>query len=300
MNSTFWILVTACLTGATCGPIGCFLVLRRMVMMSDAISHAILPGIVLGFLLTGSRHPLVMLLGAVVFGLLTAWLTELVNKTGQVETGASMGVVFTLLFALGVIMISVFVGQIDLDADCVLYGEIAYVGWNTLVVGGKSLGPRAVWMLGASLCINVLLITLFYKQLKLCAFDPEMASSLGIRTGVYHYLLMTLTALTTVAAFESVGAILVVAMLVVPASTAFLITQRLSSMLFLSGLSGCLSALLGYGLARILDTSISGAMTVAAGGLFVLAFLFSPHHGVLTKRLRKTEPSTGTGMGQVP
>ena len=291
MNSTFWILVTACLTGATCGPVGCFLVLRRMVMMSDAISHAILPGIVLGFLLTGSRDPLVMLSGAVVFGLLTAWLTELVNKTGGVETGASMGVVFTLLFAVGVILISASVGQIDLDADCVLYGEIAYVGWDTFMVVGRNLGPRAVWMLGTTLCINILVITLFYKQLKLCAFDPELARSLGIRTGVYHYLLMTVTALTTVSAFESVGAILVVAMLVVPASTAFLLTHRLSTMLVLSAGIGCLSALLGYGIARVLDTSISGAMTVAAGGLFALAFFFSPHHGVLIKRLRGIDRS---------
>jgi len=291
MNSTFWILVTACLTGATCGPVGCFLVLRRMVMMSDAISHAVLPGIVLGFLLTGSRDPLVMLSGAVVFGLLTAWLTELVNKTGGVDTGAAMGVVFTLLFALGVILISASVGQIDLDADCVLYGEIAYVGWDSFMVGGRNLGPRAVWMLGTTLCINTLVITLFYKQLKLCAFDPEMARSLGIRTGVYHYLLMTVTALTTVSAFESVGAILVVAMLVVPASTAFLLTHRLSTMLILSAGIGCLSALLGYGFARVLDTSISGAMTVAAGGLFALAFFFSPYHGVLVKRLRGIDHS---------
>lgn len=291
MNSTFWILMTACLTGATCGPVGCFLVLRRMVMMSDAISHAVLPGIVIGFLLTGSREPLVMLSGAVVFGLLTAWLTELVNRTGEVETGASMGVVFTLLFALGVILISVYAGQIDLDADCVLYGEIAYVGWDSLIVGGHSLGPRAVWMLGTSLIINVLFISLFYKQLKLCAFDPEMARAIGIRTGVYHYLLMTATALTTVAAFESVGAILVVAMLVVPASTAFLLTQRLSTMLILSAGVGCLSALLGYGLAQLFDTSISGAMTVAAGMLFTLAFLFSPHHGVLTRLLRGIDQS---------
>ncbi len=292
MNSTFWIILTACLTGATCGPVGCFLVLRRMVMMSDAISHSVLPGIVIGFLLTGSRVPLVMLSGAVVFGLLTAWLTELVNKTGDVESGASMGVVFTLLFALGVILMSAYTGQIDLDADCVLYGEIAYVGWDSFFIGGHSLGPRAVWMLGASLIINVLFITLFYKQLKLCAFDPEMARSLGVRTGIYHYLLMTATALTTVAAFESVGAILVVAMLVVPASTAFLLTQRLVSMLFLSATVGCLSALLGYAFAQAFDTSISGAMTVTAGLLFVLAFLFSPHHGVLIRRWRGIDTSS--------
>ncbi|NUN98042.1 MAG: metal ABC transporter permease [Candidatus Omnitrophica bacterium] len=283
MNSSFWILLTACLVAVTCGLVGTFLVLRRMVLMGDAISHAVLPGLVGGFLLSGSRDPLVMLLGAGAVGVLTAWLTEWVHRSGRVDTGASMGVVFTFLFALGVILVSAFAGQIDLDPDCVLYGEIAYVAYNTVLWGERDLGPRAVWLLGGALLFNLFLIVAFYKQLKICAFDPELAESLGIRTATYHYLLMIATAITTVAAFESVGAILVVAMLVVPPATALLLTQRLSGVLILASLIGCLSAGLGYSLASAADCSIAGAMAVAAGVLFLLTFLFSPRHGLVTR-----------------
>lgn len=280
MSTTFWILLTACLTGIACGPIGCFLVLRRLVMMGDAISHAVLPGIVVGYLLTGVRDPFIMLAGALGVGIITAWLTGIVHHVGQVDEGASMGVVFTLLFAIGVILVSAYTGQVDLDADCVLYGEIAYVTWDTFQIGSTDMGPRAVWMLGGIVAMNVIFIVMFYKQLKICAFDPELASSLGIPTGVFHYLLMTMTAMTVVAAFESVGAILVVAMLAVPAATAYLLTCHLWFMLILSAVIGCLSGLLGYGLAALFDSSISGAMAVAAGILFLLAILFSPHHGI--------------------
>lgn len=255
-------------------------------MMGDAISHAVLPGIVVGYLLTGVRDPFIMLVGALGVGIITAWLSGLVHQAGQVDEGASMGVVFTLLFAIGVILVSAYTGQVDLDADCVLYGEIAYVAWDTFQIGSFDMGPRAVWMLGGIAVMNLTVIILFYKQLKICAFDPALATSLGIRTRFFHYLLMTMTAMTTVAAFESVGAILVVAMLAVPAATAFLLTQRLWFMLVLSAVVGCLSGLLGYWLAMLLSSSISGAMAVAAGGLFFLALLFSPHYGIVIVWMR--------------
>ena len=285
MSTTFWILLTACLVGASCGSIGCFLVLRRMVMMGDAISHAVLPGIACAYLLSGSRNPLPMLAGAAGAGVSTAWLSELIHKNGRVEPGAAMGVVFTLFFAIGVILVSGFAGNVDLDTDCVLYGEIAYVAWDTWTWGGVDLGPRAVWMLGTALLIDLAFVTVCYRGLKICAFDAELARSLGFRVGLYHYLLMAATSLTAVAAFESVGAILVVAMFVVPPATAYLLTDRLPIMLGLSMGIGCLSAFSGFYAAGLVDCSVSGAMTVCGGAFFVLAALFSPSQGVVTRRI---------------
>lgn len=292
MNA-FWIMLTGSLVAATCGILGCFLILRRMAMLGDAISHAILPGIVIAFLVSGSRESLPMLIGAGVVGLVTVFLIQLLQQSG-VKSDASIGVSFTTLFALGVMLVSLYAGAVDLDLDCVLYGEIAYVPWDTFQIGGMDVGPRAVWGVGAILLISLLLLSLFFKQFKICAFDPAMAAAIGIPVMLFHYLLMGMVSLATVASFESVGAILVVAMLVVPSATAYLLTDRLHVMLWLSAGIGVLSSILGYGLAFILDSSIAGAMTAAAGFLFLLAFLFSPSHGVVVRKMqqRRSTPSS--------
>lgn len=284
--NTFWIMLTGSLVAATCGILGCFLILRRMAMLGDAISHAILPGIVIAFLVSGSRDSLTMLIGAGLIGLVTVFLIQLLQQSG-VKSDASIGVSFTTLFALGVMLVSLYAGAVDLDLDCVLYGEIAYVPWDTFQLGGMDVGPRAVWAMGAILLLSLLLLALFFKQFKICAFDPAMAAAIGIPVMLFHYLLMGMVSLATVASFESVGAILVVAMLVVPSATAYLLTDRLHVMLWLAAGVGILSSILGYGLAYLLDSSIAGAMTAAAGLLFLLAFLFSPSHGVLVRKIRQ-------------
>ncbi|AKF95052.1 metal ABC transporter permease [Brevibacillus laterosporus] len=285
MNS-FWIILTGSLVAATCGFLGCFLILRRMAMLGDAISHAILPGIALAFLITSSRETLPMLIGAGAFGLLTVFLIQLFRNSG-VKSDAAIGVTFTALFSIGVVIISLFSSQVDLDLDCVLYGEIAYVPWDTLTIGDLDLGPRAVWGIGIVFLVSLLVISLFYKQFKLCTFDPAMAAAIGIPVALFHYLLMGLVSMATVASFESVGAILVVAMLVVPGATAYLLTDRLPVMLGLSMLIGVLCSALGYALATWLDSSIAGAMTVIAGLLFALAFIFSPRYGLISKLLAR-------------
>ncbi|WP_068791931.1 metal ABC transporter permease [Brevibacillus laterosporus] len=285
MNS-FWIILTGSLVAATCGFLGCFLILRRMAMLGDAISHAILPGIALAFLITNSRETLPMLIGAGAFGLLTVFLIQLFRNSG-VKSDAAIGVTFTALFSIGVVIISLFSSQVDLDLDCVLYGEIAYVPWDTLTIGDLDLGPRAVWGIGIVFLVSLLVISLFYKQFKLCTFDPAMAAAIGIPVALFHYLLMGLVSMATVASFESVGAILVVAMLVVPGATAYLLTDRLPVMLGLSMLIGVLCSALGYALATWLDSSIAGAMTVIAGLLFALAFIFSPGYGLISKLLAR-------------
>lgn len=261
-------------------------------MLGDAISHAILPGIVLAFLFSGSRDILPMLIGAAVIGLITVFIVQMLSQSG-VKSDAAIGVTFTALFSVGVVLVSLYTQQVDLDLDCVLYGEIAYVPWDTWQLGGTDMGPRALWGVGGVFLFSLLVIGLFFKQFKLCSFDPALAAAIGIPVMLFHYLLMTLVSLTTVAAFESVGAILVVAMLVVPSATAYLLTDRLHVMLFISMGVGVLSAVLGYFLASWLDSSIAGAMTAVAGLLFLLAFLFSPHHGLICKMVARRKVQLG-------
>ncbi|RCX19659.1 manganese/zinc/iron transport system permease protein [Fontibacillus phaseoli] len=278
----FWIILTGTLVAASCGVLGCFLVLRKMAMVGDAISHSVLPGIAIAFLISGTRDSFLMLVGAAVLGLITVFLIQTLQQ-GGLQSDASIGIVFTALFAVGVILISRNAAHIDLDLDCVLFGEIAYVQWDTLIVNGYDLGPAAVWMLGGTLLIVLVVIGLFYKQFKLCAFDPALAAALGIPVALFHYLLMGLVSLSTVASFESVGAILVVGMLIVPASTAYLLTDRLSVMLIYSVLVGAASSAGGYYAAKWLDASIAGSMITVAGILFILAFVFSPLHGLVAR-----------------
>jgi manganese/zinc/iron transport system permease protein len=281
---SLWVMLIGSLVGASCALVGCFLILRRLSMLGDAISHAVLPGIVFAFLLTGSRNIFPMLIGAGALGLLTAFLTDALHRYGKLQSDASIGVTFTWLFALGVILISRFAGQVDLDTDCVLYGEIIFAPLDTLIIGDNEYGPRAVWMLGGVTLANLLFVMLGYKQLKVCAFDPELAASLGVKVALWHYLLMGFVSMTTVGAFESVGAILVVAMLVVPPNIAYLLTDRLGVMIGLAVLFGVLSAVFGYWIAYVLDASVAGAMATVSGFMFILAALGSPSHGVIARQ----------------
>ena len=282
-----WIILTGSLVGITCGITGCFLILRKMAMLADAISHTVLLGIVAAYLVSSSLEGVYMFVGALVVGLLTAFFVQLLHASG-VQSDAAIGVVFTSLFALGVILLSLYAGRIHLDVDHALMGEIAFVPWDTWQIGSTNLGPKAVWLLGVVLIINVLLIFLFYKELKLSSFDPEMAAAIGIPVLFIHYVLMGMLSITTVASFDSVGAILVVAMLIAPGASAYLLTEKLSVMLLLSAVIGVIAAISGYYVATMFNVSISGAMATMAGVLFLAAFLFSPKHGVVVKwMLRK-------------
>lgn len=286
ITASLWIILVGSLTAAACGLLGSFLILRRMSMLGDAISHAVLPGIALAFLISGSRNPIPMLIGAGALGLFTAFCTETLHRAGRLQQDASIGVTFTWLFALGVIIISMYAGHVDLDQECVLYGEIAYVPWDTWLWNGMDMGPRAAWVMGAVFVIDLLFVLIGYKELKLTTFDPQLAESQGISTRLFHYVLMAAVSLTTVAAFESVGAILVVAMLIAPASAAYLLTDRLSRMLGIAMGIGVLSAITGYMLANWLDASIAGAMATMTGVFFALSFFFAPRHGLIPKRFK--------------
>ncbi|MBK7142120.1 MAG: metal ABC transporter permease [bacterium] len=273
MTPDLWVIITGLLAASALALIGSFLVLRQNGMLGDAISHAVLPGLVLAFLITSSRNVVPMVIGAGLFGLLTAYLTEILSQTRRVYSDAAMGIVFTLLFAVGVIMVAMFAEQVDLDQECVLYGEIAYTPWNRFMVGTTDLGPRAVWILGGVLLANLAFILLFFKQLKISSFDPQMAVAVGIREKLWHYLLMTMVSLTVVSAFESVGAILVVAMLIIPGATAYLLTSRLHVMLILSVVIGMFCAIGGFYGASYFDASIAGFMAVVGGVVFAVVLI---------------------------
>ena len=269
----FWIILTGSLVAITCGLLGCFLILRKMSMVGDAISHAVLPGIVIAFLLSGSRETLPMLLGAGTTGLLATFLIEYFHRRAGLQTDAAIGVVFTFLFAVGIILISAFAGKVDIDQDCVLYGEIAYVPIDLwITASGTIMGPRPVYILSGVLLLVVAFIWLGYKELKLTSFDPAFASALGISTALWHYLLMAAVSLTTVSSFESVGAILVIAFLIGPPATAYLLTHDLKRMLAITVALGIFIAFTGYWMAYWLNASIAGCMAVVTGICFAGVF----------------------------
>lgn len=267
--ASFYIILTASIIAVSCGLLGVYLILRKMAMVGDAISHAVLPGIVIAFLISGSRDNLPMLIGAAVVGVLTTVFIELLHKKANLQEDASIGITFTWLFALGVILISALTGQVDLDQECVLYGEIAYVPLDPILLdSGASLGPRALWISGGVLLLIISAIIAGYKGLLITTFNPDYAAALGISTAFWHFAFMGLVSLTTVVSFESVGAILVVALLIAPAAAAYLITENLKSLLLLTSLYGILTAVGGYYLALWLDGSIAGAMATFAGVIF--------------------------------
>lgn len=229
-----------------------------------------------------------MLIGAAALGVLTTFMIEFLYQKARLQIDASIGITFTWLFAMGIILISLYAGQVDLDQDCVLYGEIAYVPLDLWITeSGSSLGPRPVWILSGVLLLILLLVVLGYRGLKITTFNPEYAAAVGISTVFWHYLLMSAVSITTVVAFESVGAILVVAFLIVPPATAYLLTEKLHHMLLLTVGLGILIAVSGYYLAVWIDGSVAGAMAVSSGVFLLLAVLFSPSSGVLTQRFRQ-------------
>ncbi len=283
----WWIIVIGALCASACALPGTLLVLRKMSLMGEAISHTVLPGIAIVFLVTGSRDPFSMFIGAIVIGILTALLIHVIQAYGKVEIGASIGIVFTVLFAFGLIIIRQALDYVHMDPDCVLYGSIEFAYFEQEELFGYMV-PRSFIVNGIMLILNVILLALFYKELKIASFDQALAKSQGFKPELLHYVLMTMTAVTAVAAFESVGSILVVAMFIVPPATAYLLTDRYCLLLVIAIIVACLSSLLGHLGAITIPTWFgfsgtvtSGAIAVAAGVLFLIAWIFSPRHGLI-------------------
>jgi manganese/zinc/iron transport system permease protein len=288
LQLALWTILVGIVCNSACALLGCFLVLRRLSLLGDAISHAVLPGIALAYFLTGQIQGLPILIGAMAIGMLTAFLTQWLHSFGNVPEDASMGVVFTSLFALGVIMITKGAQYVDLDPGCVLYGLIEYVPLETTDLLGFEV-PRALVALGIALILTLAFIALLWKELKIVSFDPALAAAMGISVGLIHYLLMGMVAAVCVASFEAVGSILVVAMLIVPPATARLLSDRLAGMLAWATVTATLAALMGYVGAVWLNTSVAGMMAVSVGGLFAVTLLIAPRHGIIPRAVRNLQ-----------
>jgi len=284
------IIVVGAVTNVACALVGCYLVLRRMSLMGDAIAHAVLPGLVLAFLFSGSMNIVPLFVGAAAVGLLTTFLTQTLHQYGRVPTDASMGAVFTSLFALGVVLLKRYISGVHFDVACVYEGSLAQAALDTVPIGGFEL-PRQLVTVGPVVLVNLAFVALLWKEMKLSAFDPALATTMGYSATAMHYLLMALVAVTSVASFEAVGSILVVAMLIVPPATAHLLCDRLSRMVPLACVFAIIAAVAGYWFAHVWDVSPAGAMAVVAGGVYALAVLFAPQYGILSALVRNLQTS---------
>lgn len=286
-----WVGVMGFFVATACGLVGNYLMLRRLALMGDAISHSVLPGLVIAFLVSGSRGTFPMFAGALSASVVTTLIIALIHQLSRVKQDAAIGIAFSTLFAIGVVLTVNYAGQIDLDADCVLYGEIVFVPLEPMVqAGGLTLGPESVVRMGGVLVGVVVLILLFYKELLVTAFDPGLARSLGINASWMHHGLMAVLSIVVVSAFEAVGAILVVAMLILPGATAGFLSTRLGVIHALSVVHAALSAFFGVSLGVWLECSVAAAMVVAGAGLFGVAWIFAPREGLLARWRRARMP----------
>lgn len=275
------IQLIASLAAIACAIPGTFLVLRKMAMISDAISHSILPGIVIGFFITQDLNSPLLILLAALTGIITVILVENIQKTRLVKEDTAIGLVFPALFSIGVILIAQHANDVHLDVDAVLLGELAFAPFNRFLLFGADVGPKALWVIGCILLVTLGLLIAFFKELKISTFDAGLTAALGFSPAIIHYGLMTVSSITTVGAFDAVGAILVVALMIAPAACAYLLTNVLKHMLIYAICLGVFSAISGYWVAHWLDASIAGAITTMLGLLFLAVYLFAPNRGII-------------------
>ena len=260
-------LLTSIMVGIICGVIGCFIILRGMALMGDAISHAVLPGVAISYL-----FGINFFFGAVFSGVLTALAIGFVTQNSRIKHDTSIGIMFTAAFASGIIMITLLKSSTDLYH--ILFGNVLAVRstdmWITLGIG----------------LIVIAAVYLFYKELLVTSFDETMGAAYGLPVRFIHYFLMTLLTMVTVASLQTVGIVLVVAMLITPAAAAYLLTDRLWVMIFLAAGIGILSSIVGLYFSFTYNLASGATIVLSATAIFVLAFLLSPKHGLLWKTLK--------------
>lgn len=286
-NPQIEIQLIAAVVAMACAIPGVFLVLRKMALISDAISHSILPGIVIGFFITQDLNSPLLILLAAFTGVITVVLVEYLQKTGLVKEDTAIGLVFPMLFSIGVILIAKNASDVHLDIDAVLLGELAFAPFDRVEIGGTDMGPKSLWVMGSILIAILILLFLFFKELKVSTFDAGLAASMGISPVLMHYGLMSVSSITIVGAFDAVGAILVIAMMIAPAAAAYLLTTDLKRMIGLSMFFGVLSAIAGYWFAHWLDASIAGSIATTLGLIFLLIYLFAPKKGLISVLYRQ-------------
>jgi manganese/zinc/iron transport system permease protein len=285
-NPDVVIVLVGTLVGVASSLLGAFLVLRKSSLLADAISHSILLGIILVYLVTQNQTSPFYTLGAALVGVATVALTEFLANSKRVKTDAAIGLVYPLLFAVAVLLINLFARNVHIDQDAVLLGEIGFVWIDTVMVGTLEI-PRALLVMSVVTVVNLLFVIFFFKELKLATFDPGLAAALGFSPTLIHYALLSLTSITAVSAFDSVGAVLLVAFVIVPPATAYLLTDKLWRMLFYGAVISVASSLLGYILAVVFDVSIGGMMVCVSGTFLLLAFLFGRDYGLLAQEARR-------------
>jgi len=268
----------------------------KMALISDAISHSILPGIVLGFFVTQNLSSPLLILMAAFTGVLTVVLVEYIQSKGLVKEDTAIGLVFPALFSLGVILISKNAGDVHLDVDAVLLGEVAFSPFDRWVFNDIDLGPKSIWTMGAILLVTLTLLILFFKELKLSTFDAGLSASIGFAPVAVHYGLMAVSSITTVGAFDAIGAVLVVAFMIVPAATVYMLTNNLKKMLVYASVVAVFCAVIGYWVAHFIDASIAGTIATMLGVLFFLAFMFAPNKGYISKAYKTKQQKVEVAM----
>lgn len=277
------------ITSLSCAIIGSFLVLRKLSMVSDAISHTVLLGIVIAFLIVKDIASPFLLFGAALFGVITVFCIELISKSGLAKNDEAVGIVFPMFFALAVVLITKFARNAHLDTDIVLMGEVIMAPLNRMDVFGISL-PKGLVQMSILLVVNLVFVIIFFKELKITTFDAEYAIISGFSSIVLFYALMTLSSMTAVVAFDAVGAILVVSFLITPGASAYLICKDLKKMILVSCIYAFINSVLGYLLSLVLNVSMSGMTAVVAGSSFFLTFLFN-REGLITSVIRRVKNS---------
>lgn len=275
----------AIITSIACTLPGVFIVLRGVALMSDAISHAILLGIVLMFMVVQSLGSPLLLLGAALAGLGTVFGTELLIATQCLKKDAAIGLVFPLFFSIAVILINLYTRDVHIDMDMVLLGELAFAPFHRFIVGTTDYGPQALWIMSSILLLNILFITVFYKELKIGIFDSTYAAVTGFKPILIYYALMATVSITAVGAFDVVGSIVVVALMITPAATAYILASTVHTVLFIAILFSIASACGGYWFAWAFDVSIAGSIALISGFLFLCVLIFSPDYGIVVRFL---------------
>jgi manganese/zinc/iron transport system permease protein len=275
-NNLFYlqIFIISVLASLACVLPGTLLVLRGMALISDAISHSMLLGIVVSFLCFHHLHSPLMMYGALFSAFLTVIGTEQIIKTKILKPDAAVGLVFPLFFSIAVLLISQYARSIHLDTDMILVGEILLAPLQQYSLYGITIGAKAIWHLLGIILVNASVLYLFFRQFQTSIFDRTFAKISGYNVPFFHYLLLFLTSCTTIVVFDIVGAVMSVALIIVPAATAFLWTEKMKTMIFASLLIATLSALIGTLCGLYFDVSVAGMIATVSGIFFYLSVFF--------------------------
>ena len=288
MGIEFWTLAIAIVTAVSCAICGVLLIVNREAMVSEGLSHAVLPGIILAFIMIRDRSSPLLILSAGGAGLLMVLLVQAIQRTRLVKDDASLGIVFPALFSIGIVMASRELGNTHFHAHCIIDGNLALAPLDRWTIGGTDVGPSPFYAMAGVLLIVIGFIWLLFKELKLMVFDAGLSRSLGFRPALLHIVWLGLVSMTTVSAFETAGSILVVALMITPPAAAYLLTDDLKKMLGISAALGIASAVGGFYLGLWLDVAPTGPMSSVSGAIFLVVLFVAPRRGLLARRRRRT------------